>query len=119
MIDPCLKIRAGGFLRCCGSGFFRSCAARRSDQLAGPDNDLMNDSLHSVALWRELALLDGSFDEYVVALLEIRRDAGKLAIERQVVPIGVLLRFAIGVLVPVALAETGIRDGCSRRKIPD
>ena len=87
--------------------------------MAGPDNNLMNDALHSVALRRELAPLDGSFDEYVVALFEIRRDTGKLAIKRQAVPIGVLLLFAIGLLVPVALAETGIRDGCTRRKIPD
>jgi hypothetical protein len=63
LIDPCLKTLAGRFLGRCGSGFFRSRAARRSDQMAGPDNNLMNHSLHSVALRRELALLDGSFDE--------------------------------------------------------
>jgi len=42
----------------------------------------MDGPLHSVALRCELALLDGALDEDVVALLEGRRDAGKIAVER-------------------------------------
>ena len=75
----------------------------------------MDDSLHAVTLRRELALLDRPFDENVVAFLEGGRDARKVAIERQVVPIRVLLRFAVAVLVSVASPRrtfaTGVPEG--------
>ena len=114
-----LKIRDGRFLGRCGRGSFCGGSTRRGDQVAVSNDHFMDDSLHAVALRRELALLDRPLDENVVAFLEGRRDARKVAIERQVVPIGVLLRFAVAVLVSVAFPETDIRDGCSGRKISE
>jgi hypothetical protein len=42
--------------------------------MAAPHYDLMDCSLRSIALRRELALLDGALDENVVALLEGHRN---------------------------------------------
>ena len=83
MIDcSFLKIRDGRLLGRCGCCSFCGGSPRRRDQVAVSDNDFMDDSLHSVALRRELALLDRPLDEDVVAFLEGRRNAGKVAVER-------------------------------------
>jgi hypothetical protein len=79
----------------------------------------MNNPLDAVGLRCELALLDCPLDENVVTFLERCRNARKISIERQIVPIGVLLGFAVGVLVPVAFAETDIGHGRSRRKVSE
>src|SRR5260370_39246501 len=64
MIDcSFLKIRDSRFLRRCGRGSFSGSPTRRGDQVAVPDNDFMDDSLHAVALRRELALLDRPLNE--------------------------------------------------------
>ncbi len=42
----------------------------------------MDDSLHTVPLRGELALLDRPLDEDVVTFLKARRSAGKVAVER-------------------------------------
>src|SRR5579864_907981 len=112
-----LKILDSRFLGRCDRCSFCGGPTWRGNQVAVSDDDFMDDSLHAVTLRRELALLDCPFDENVVAFLEGRRDARKVAIERQVVPIRVLLRLAIAVLVTVAFPKTDIRDGCSGRKI--
>jgi hypothetical protein len=114
-----LRIRDGRFLGRCGRSPFCDASTGRGDQVAVPHNDFMDDSLYAVALRYELALLDGPVNEDVVAFLEGRRNARKVAIERQVVPIGVLLRFTVAVLVSVAFPKTDIRDGCSGRKISE
>ena len=114
-----LKIRDGRFLGRCDRGSFCGGSTRRGDHVAIPHDDFMDDSLHAVSFRRELALLNRPFDEDVVAFLQSRRDARKVAIERQVVPIRVLLRFAVAVLVSVAFPKTDIRDGCSGRKISE
>lgn len=79
----------------------------------------MNGPLHSVAFGRELALLNRAFDKDVVAFIESKCDFGQVSVKRQAVPVGVLLRFAIRVLIAVALAEAGVGDGHSGWKIPD
>jgi hypothetical protein len=47
-----------------------------------PDYHLMDGSLRSIAIRRELTLLNGALDEDVVALLEGHRNARKIAVER-------------------------------------
>src|SRR5260370_40171765 len=111
MIDcSFLKIRDGRFLGRRGPGSSCGGSTRRGDQVAVPDNDFMDDPPHTVTLRRELALLDRPLDADVVAFLERRCNARKVAIERQVVPVGVLLRFAVAVLVSVAFPKTDIPD---------
>jgi hypothetical protein len=107
------KIRDDKLLGRCRCGSFRGGTTRRGDQVAVPHYYFMNSPLRSIALRRELALLDGAFDENVVSLLEGHRDAGKVTVERQAVPVGVLLRLAIPGLVSVAFTETDVGDGCS------
>src|SRR5471030_1626843 len=105
-----LKIWDCGLLGCgalCGS------SARRGHEMAVPDNQLMDDPLHSVALRRELTLLDGALDKNVVALIKGHGDAREVTVKRQVVPVGVLLWLSIGILVPVTFAEPDIGDGRS------
>src|ERR1035438_10479302 len=77
-----LKFRDGRFLGRRNCGHFCGRAPQRGDQVTAPDHDFMYGSLHSVAIRGELALLDGALDEDVVALLEGRRDAGKIAVKR-------------------------------------
>ena len=84
--------------------------------MAISNDDFMDDSLYAISLRGKLALLDRPLDEDVVPFLKARRNAGKVAIERKAVPIGVLLRFAFAVLVSVALPEAHIRDGCSGKE---
>ncbi len=85
--------------------------------MAVPYDDLINGSLNSVAFRCKLALLDGSVDEDVVALFEGLCDSRKIAVERQIVPIRLLLRFAVPVLVSVAFTQANVGDRRSRRKI--
>ena len=114
MIDcSFLKIRDCSLLGGCGCGSLCGRSPRCGDHVAVPNDDFMDDSLRSVALRRELALLDSAFDEDVVALIEGHGNAGKIAVEGEAVPVGVLLRFAIGVLISVAFAETHVGDGRS------
>jgi hypothetical protein len=87
--------------------------------VAAPHHDFVNGPLRPIACRRELALLDGALDENVVSLLEGHRDAREVAVERQAVPVSVLLLLASSVLVSVALAETDVGDGCSRSKASD
>src|ERR1035438_3736320 len=63
-----LKFRDGRFLRRRNCGHFCGGTPQRGDQVTAPDHDFMYGSLHSVALRRELALLDSAFDEDVVAV---------------------------------------------------
>src|ERR1019366_7933189 len=65
-----LKICDCGLLGHCGCGALGGGSARRGHQMAVPDNHLMDDPLHSVALRRELALLDGSLDKNVIAFVK-------------------------------------------------
>src|ERR1700733_14344689 len=69
-----LEIRDGGFLGRCDRGSFCGGSTWRGDQVAVPDNDFMDDSLHAIALRRKLALLHRPFDEDVVAFFEGCRD---------------------------------------------
>ena len=78
----------------------------------------MDDSLHSIALRRELALFNRPLDEDVVAFLEGRCNPRKVAVGRQVMSVGVLLRLALAILVSVTFPETDIRYRCSGRKVP-
>jgi hypothetical protein len=120
MIDcSVLKIRDYRLLGSCGCGALYGGCARWGNEVAAPNDNFVNGPLHSVAFWSELALLDGALHEDVVAFGERHGDARKIAVEGQVVPVGVLLRFSIRVLVPVALAESDIGDRRSGRKIPD
>src|SRR5580698_9513627 len=105
-----LKIRDGRFLGRCDRCSFCGGSTRRGNQVAIPHDDFMDDSLHAVTFRRELALLNRPFDEDVVAFFQSHRDARKVAIERQTVPIRVLLRFAVAVLVSVAFPKTDIRN---------
>src|SRR5271155_3936539 len=114
-----VKIRDARFLGSRGNFLFGCSSTRRCDYVAGSNNHFMDDSLHSIALRRELALFNRPLDEDVVAFLEGRRNPRKVAVERQVMPIGVLLRLALAILVSVTFPETDIRYRCSRRKVPD
>src|SRR5437868_7098705 len=86
-----LKIGKRCFVGRGSTSSFCSGSTRCCDQVAAPDDDFVDESLQAIALGRELALLDGAFDEYVVAFVEGHRDAGEVTVERQVVPIRVLL----------------------------
>src|ERR1035437_2413393 len=87
--------------------------------MAVPDDHLVDDPLHAVALRCELALLDGALDKNVVALVKGHGDAREVTVERQVVPVGVLLWLSVCVLVPVTFAKPDIGDGRSRGKVSD
>ena len=82
----------------------------RGDQVAVPNDDFMDGPLCSIAFRRELALLDGALDEDIVAFLESHGNARQIAIERQAVPIGLLLRFAVRVLIAVGFPEADVGD---------
>src|SRR5471030_1704828 len=58
-----LKVWDCGLLGHCGCGAFCGSSARRGHQMAVPNDHLMDDPLHSVALRCELALLDGALDK--------------------------------------------------------
>jgi hypothetical protein len=117
MIDfSFLKIRDGSLLGTRGYGTLRARSPPWGNEVAVPDDNFMDNPLHSVAFWRELSLLDSALDENVVALVEGHGDAGKIAVEREVVPVGVLLRFAVRALVSIALAQADVGDGSSGRK---
>src|SRR5580704_11767301 len=114
-----LKIRHRTFPGVRGYGALCGCSPRWGYDVAVPNDNFMDNPLHSVTLWSELALFDGALDENVVALIESHGNAGKIAVKREVVPVGVLLRFAIGVLISVTLAESHIGNGRSRGKVAD
>src|SRR5580704_17611647 len=117
MIDcSFLKIRDGGLLGDCGYGTLRARSPRWGYEVAVSDDNFMDNPLHTVAFWSELALLDGALDENVVALVEGHGDARRIGVQREVVPVGVLLRFAIRVLISVTLAQADIGDGSPGRK---
>src|SRR5215469_17071258 len=83
---------------------------RRRDHVAMPHNDFVDDSLGPV-VGRKLALLDGALDENVFALFKRHSDFGKIAVERQIVPIRALLPLAVAVLKPIGLAQSHVRHG--------
>jgi hypothetical protein len=87
-----LKIRDRGFLGRCSHGCCCGGSTWRGDQVAASNDHFMDNPLNAVSLRCELALLDCPLDENVVTFLERCRNARKIAIERQIVPIGVLLR---------------------------
>src|SRR5260370_36249965 len=74
--------------RCCSCAGDNS--ARWSNEVAVSHDDLVHPSLGAV-LRRELALLDGAFDEDVLPLIEAERHFGQVPVERQARPGGSLL----------------------------
>jgi hypothetical protein len=58
-----------------GCGVLYSGSARWGYEVAAPNGNFMDDPLHSVAFWSELALLDGALDKDVVALVKRHGDA--------------------------------------------
>jgi len=117
MIDlSFLKIWDSRLVRDCSRSALRG-SSRRSYEVTAPHDNFVNNSLDSISFRSELALLNRAFDKNVISLVECRGDSGKITVKRQVVPVGVLLWFAIRVQVSVALSETDIGDGRSGRKI--
>src|SRR5262249_42757975 len=83
--------------------------SRRGNQVAASDDHLVNRSLNPI-LGRELSLLDGSFDEQVVALLICGCDVGQLVIEDQAMPIRLGDELVLFVTVTVILRKAGVRN---------
>jgi hypothetical protein len=86
--------------------------------MAMPHDDFM-DGPRTAVFRRKLALFNRAIDVEVLTLLESERDVGKIAIEGQVVPIGVLLPLLVAVLITVALAEPDIGYRRSGWQMPD
>jgi len=101
----------------CGGGALASTSSRRGYKVTAPHDNFMDNPQDPVGFRRELALLNRALDKNVVALVERHGDAGEVTVERQVVPVSVLLWFSVRVLVSVTLAKAGVGDGRSRRKI--
>ncbi len=76
--------------------------------MAASDDHFVNGSLAPV-LWCELALLNASLYEKVLALLIRRRHRSQFVMKGQTVPIGVADHFAVFVPVKVVLREANIR----------
>jgi len=89
---------------------------RRGDQMAMPHNDFV-DGPQAAILGRKLTLFDRAFDVEVLTLLESEGDIGKIAIELQVMPVGVLLPLLVSVLISVALAQPNVGHRGSGRKV--
>src|SRR5262249_13635583 len=97
---------------------FSSNASRWRYHMALPHDDLMHSPLHAVLRRCKLALLDATFHENVVTLLVGQGDISEVPVERQAVPVGVLLCVALAVLVCVRLPKPHIRYRHSRGEIP-
>src|SRR5215831_6978440 len=78
--------------------------------MAGAHHDFVYRARAPV-LWRKLALLDAAFYEQVIALLETHREIGEFAIERQTVPVGLLLDVAVTIPERPGLAQPHVRYG--------
>jgi len=120
MIDcSFLKIRDRGLFGDSGGSALGSASSRRCDKVTAPHDHFVDDPCNAVTFRSELALLNRALNKNVVAFVEGHGDTGKVTVKREVVPVSVLLWFAIWVLISVTLAEAGIRDGCPGRKVPN
>src|SRR5690606_16410236 len=68
--------------------------SRRGDQMARADVDLVDRASASICR-RELSLLHGAFDIYVLALLERERHIGEPVVEDKVVPVRMRLHRSV------------------------
>ena len=82
------------------------------------DDDFI-DSPRATIFRRELALFDRALDIDVLALLESDRHIRQITVEREAMPIRMLLPLLVAILITVGLPETDICYRGSRRQITD